>query len=83
MKNVLKPLAKCVLMPVGLTAVASAAGAGTSKNILVSGRPYDLAQQPTTLINSNEEMKNMRIIKCFEKFDLFIGADETIKSKSK
>ena len=70
-------------MPVGLTAVASAAGAGTSKNILVSGRPYDLAQQPTTLINSNEEMKNMRIIKCFEKFDLFIGADETIKSKSK
>ena len=32
-KNVIKPLAKSVLIPLGLTAAASAAGAGIQKNI--------------------------------------------------
>ena len=34
MKNVINPLAKSVLIPLGLTAVASAAGAGTHKKNL-------------------------------------------------
>ena len=34
MKNVIKPLAKGILIPLGLTAAASAADAGIHKNIL-------------------------------------------------
>ena len=37
MKSVIKPLAKSVLIPLGLTAAASAADAGTHKKILGSG----------------------------------------------
>ena len=37
MKNVIQPLAKSVLIPLGLTAVASAADAGIHKKILGSG----------------------------------------------
>ena len=47
-KNVIKLLAKSVLIPLGLTAAASAADAGIHKKILGSGN--------TTLITSNEEM---------------------------
>ena len=47
-KNVIKPLAKSVLIPLGLIAAASAADAGIHKKILGSGN--------TTLIISNEEM---------------------------
>ena len=36
-KNVIKPLAKSVLIPLGLTAAASAADAGIHKNILGLG----------------------------------------------
>ena len=43
-KNVIKPLAKSVLIPLGLTAAASAADAGIHKKILRSGNT-------TTLIN--------------------------------
>ena len=45
-KNVIKPLAKSVLIPLGLTAAASAADAGIHKKILGSGN--------TTLIISND-----------------------------
>ena len=44
MKNVLKPLAKTVLIPLGVTA-AAAANPRIHKTILGSGRPLDLAQQ--------------------------------------
>ena len=44
-KNVIKPLAKSFLIPLGLTAAASAADAGIHKKILGSGN--------TTLIISN------------------------------
>ena len=47
-KNVIKPLAKSVLIPLGLTAAASAADAGIHKKILGSGNN-------TTLIISNNE----------------------------
>ena len=48
MKNVLKPLAKSVLIPLGLTAVASATDAAIHKKMLGSGRPLDLASHMTT-----------------------------------
>ena len=38
-KNVIKPLAKSVLIPLGLTAAASAADGGIHKNIRI--REYD------------------------------------------
>ena len=50
-KNVIKPLAKSVLIPLGLTAAASAAYAGIHKKILGSGN--------TTLKFSNEEMNDI------------------------
>ena len=59
MKNVIQPLAKSVLIPLGLTAAASAADAGIHKKILGSGT--------TTLIISNDEMKDIiKIVKCLE-----------------
>ena len=48
MKNVIKPLAKSVLISLGLTAAASAADVGIHTKILGSGT--------TTLIISNDEM---------------------------
>ena len=58
-KNVIKPLAKSVLIPVGLTAGASAADAGIHKKILGS--------ENTTLIISNEEMNDvMKIVQALE-----------------
>ena len=51
MKSVIKPLAKSVLIPLGLTAAASAADAGIHKKILGSGHSNN-----TTLIISNDEM---------------------------
>ena len=36
-KNIIKPLAKSVLIPLGLTAAVSAGDAGTHKKILESG----------------------------------------------
>ena len=51
-KNVIKPLAKSVLIPLGLTAAASAANAGIHKKILGSGT--------TTLVISNEEMNGYK-----------------------
>ena len=53
--NVIKPLAKSVLNPLGLTAAASAADAGIHKKILGSGN----CPLSTTLIISNDEMKEI------------------------
>ena len=55
--NVVKPLAKSVLIPLGLTAAASAADAGIHQKILGSGHNI-------TLIISNDEMNDIiRIVK--------------------
>ena len=59
-KNVIKPLAKSVLIPLGLTAAASAADAG----ILGSGT--------TTLIISNEEMNDNENCSSLRGFKYFI-----------
>ena len=50
MKSVIKPLAKSVLIPLGLTAAASAADAGIHKKILGSGSDHN----NTILIISND-----------------------------
>ena len=56
MKNVIKPLAKSVLTPLGLTAAASAADAGIHKKFLGSGT--------TTLVISNDEIEDIvKIVK--------------------
>ena len=74
--NVLKPLAKSVLIPLGLTAAASATVAAIRKKLFGSGN--------TTLI-SNEEMNDiMKIIKSLQESDLLIKCvSETIKSEAK
>ena len=59
-KNVIKPLAKSVLNPLGLTAAASAADARIHKKILGSGNT-------TTLIISNDEIEDIaKIVKSLE-----------------
>ena len=75
--NVLKPLAKSVLIPLGLTPAASATDAIIHKKMFGSS--------VTTLIISNEEMNNiMKIIKSLEVSGLLIkGVSETIKNEVK
>ena len=69
--NVLKPLAKSVLLPLGLTAAAAATDAAIHKKMFGSGCPSDLALRMTTLIISNEEMNDiMKTIKSLEEFGL-------------
>ena len=67
MGNVLKLLAKNVLLPLGLTAAVSATNAAIYQEMFASGcaakvpdrtRPLDLASR-TTLIISNEEMNDI------------------------
>ena len=76
-KNVINPLAKGVLITLGLTAAASAADAGIHKKILGSGT--------TTLIISNDEMKDIiKIVKSLEDSDLFLeGFSEIIHNEAK
>ena len=76
-KNVIKPLAKRVLFPLGLTAAASAADTGIQKKILGS--------EATTLIISNEEMNDvMKIVQSLEDSGILLqGFSETIKNETK
>ena len=54
-KNVITPLAKSVLIPLGLTAASSAADAGIHKKILVSGNNRHSSSVPhIPLIISND-----------------------------
>ena len=77
MKNVIKPLDKSVLIPLGLTAAASAADAGIHKKILGSGT--------TTLIISNDEMEDIiKIVKSLEDSGLLLkGVTETVQNEVK
>ena len=78
MKNVTKPLAKSVLIPLGLTTAALAADAGIHKKILGSGNT-------TTLIISNDEMEDIiEIVKSLEDSGLLLKvASETIQNEAK
>ena len=80
MKNLLKPLTKSVLIPLGLTAPASATDAANQKKDLGSGRLSDCM---TTLAISNEEMNDVtKIVKSLEKSGLLIkGVNETVKNE--
>ena len=76
-KNVIKQLAKS-LIPLGITAAASAADAGKRKKILGSGHNHPLS---TTLIISNDEMEDIKVVKSLEDSALFLkGVSETIQS---
>ena len=68
---------KSVLIPLGLTAAASATDAAIHKKMFGSG--------VTTLVISNEEMNDiMKIVKSLEEFGLLIkGASKTIENKAR
>ena len=80
MKSVIKPLAISVLIPLGLTAAASAADAGMHKKILGSGNNNN-----TTLIISNDEMGDIfKIVKSLEDSGILLkGVSETIQHEAK
>ena len=80
-KNVIKPLAKSVLIPLGLTAAASAVDAGKHKKILGSGNHTSF----TTLIMSNDEIGDIiKIVKSLEDSCLlFKGITETVQNEGK
>ena len=76
-RNVLKPLAKSVLIPFGLTPAAAATDAAIHKKMFGSGM--------TTLIISTEEMNDiMKIVKLLEESGLLIKVvSQTIKNEPK
>ena len=75
-KNVIKPLAKSVLIPLGLTASASAAG--IHKKILGSGN------MTTLLISSDEINDVIKIVKSLEDSGLLLeGFTETVQNEVK
>ena len=77
MKSVITPLAKSVLIPLGLTA-AAAADAGIHKKISESGNN-------TTLIISNKDMDDLiKIVKSLEDSGLILkGITESIQKEIK
>ena len=77
-KNVITPLAKSVLILLGLTAAASAADAGIHKKILGSGNN-------TTLIISNKDMDDLiKIVKSLEDSGLLLkGVTESVQNEVK
>ena len=79
-KNVIKPLAKSVLILLGLTAAAPAADAGIHKKVLVSGH-----DNTTTLIIWNDEMEDIiKIVKSLEDSGSLVkGVNETVQNEAK
>ena len=77
-KSVIEPLAKSVLIPLGLTAAASAADAGIHKKILAS-------VNNTTLIILNNEIEDLiEIVKSLEDSGLLLkGAIESVQNEIK
>ena len=80
MKSIIKPLTKSVLVPLGLTAAASAADAGIHKKILGSGHNKNL-----TLIISNDEVDDiLKIVKSLEDSGVLLkGVSETTQNEAK
>ena len=77
-KNVIKPLAKIVLIPLGLTPAASAADAGIHKKILGSGN------MTTLIIPSDEIWDIIKIVKSLEDSGLLLeGVTETVQNEVK
>ena len=77
-KNVIQLLAKSVLIPLRLTAAASAADAGIHK------KSYDLVINTTAIISDDEMEDILKIVKSLEGSRLFLkGLSETIKDEAK
>ena len=75
-KNVIKPFAKSVLIPLGLTAAASAADAGIHTKISGLGN--------TTLIISSKEMNIINIVQALEDSNVLLkGVTKTIENETK
>ena len=80
MKSVIKPLAKSVLVPLGLTAAASAADAGIHKKILGSGHNNNA----TLIISNNETDDTLKIVKSLEDSGVLLkGVSERIQNEAK
>ena len=79
-KSVIKPVAKSILVPLGLTAAASAADAGIHKKILGSDNNNN-----TISIISNDEMGDiLKIVKSPEDSGVLLkGVSETIQNEVK
>ena len=78
-RNVIKPLAKTVLIPLGLTTAVSAADEGIYKKI--SGWRH---KNTRTLIISNDEMEdNIKIVKYLDSSLLLKGVSETVQNEAK
>ena len=87
-KIVIKPLAKRVLIPLGLTAAASAADTGIHKKVLGFGRPHSsssASHNTKTLIMKNDEMEDIiKIVKSLKNPGLLLkGVTETVQNKVK
>ena len=85
-KNVITPLAKSVLLPLALTAAASAADAGIHKKIIRSGRHSSSASHNTTmLIISNKDMEDLiKIVKSLDDSGLLLKAvTESVQNEVK
>ena len=91
-KNVIKPLAKSVLIPLGLTAAASAADAGIHKKILGSGHNNNNNDNNnynnnnnTVLIISNDEIEDIiKIVGSLEDSGLLLKeVTETVQNEVK
>ena len=77
-KNVIKPLAKSVLIALGLTVAASAADAGIHKKILGSGN------MTTSIISNNEIEDIIKIVKSLEYSGLLLKeVTETVQNEIK
>ena len=78
MKNVIKALAKSVLIPLVWTAAASARDAGIHKKVLWSGHHYSdsALHDNTILIISNDEIEDIiKIVKSLEDSRLLLKGD--------
>ena len=87
-ENVIKPVAKSVLIPLELIAAVSVADAGTHKKFLGSGhRPSSSAlhNNTTALIISNDEMKDIiKIVKYLEDSGLLLkGVSKTVQNEAR
>ena len=83
--NAVKPLAKSVLVPFGLTVAAPATDAAAHKKMFGSGtRSLDSANETTSIISNEKMNDNMKITGCLEEYGLLIkGLKKTFKNESK
>ena len=84
-KNVIKPLAKSVFIPLGLTAAVSAVDAGIHKKTSGSGNRHTSSASHTTLIISNNELDGIiKIVKSLEDSGLLLeGLSKTDQNEVK